>query len=128
MTKRKIKSYGALIESLKLRYEQKLRLEEAEHARQEKYRVEREAADNAKRGKTEREVTEKATLEKAKRALNVFLCHGSQDKPKVRDLYRYLRKRGIRPWFDEVDFNSWARLASRNPKGLWQRLTLSSFA
>jgi phosphonate transport system substrate-binding protein len=38
-----------------------------------------------------------------KRPLKVFLCHASVDKPKVRDLYRYLRKRGIRPWFDEVD-------------------------
>lgn len=37
------------------------------------------------------------------RPLKVFLCHTSQDKPKVRQLYRYLRRRGIRPWFDEVD-------------------------
>jgi formylglycine-generating enzyme required for sulfatase activity len=38
-----------------------------------------------------------------KRPLKVFLCHASLDKPKVRELYRYLRRRGIRPWFDEVD-------------------------
>jgi hypothetical protein len=37
------------------------------------------------------------------RALKVFLCHASSDKPKVRELYRYLRRRGIKPWFDEVD-------------------------
>ncbi|MBI3170094.1 MAG: TIR domain-containing protein [Chloroflexi bacterium] len=36
-----------------------------------------------------------------KRPLKVFLCHASTDKPKVRELYRYLRKRGIQPWFDE---------------------------
>lgn len=36
-----------------------------------------------------------------KRPLRVFLCHASQDKPKVRELYRYLRRRGIQPWFDE---------------------------
>src|SRR5260221_9131160 len=38
-----------------------------------------------------------------KRPLKVFLCHASVDKPKVRELYRYLRKRGIKPWFDEMD-------------------------
>jgi hypothetical protein len=38
-----------------------------------------------------------------KRPLKVFLCHASADKPKVRELYRYLRRRGIRPWFDEID-------------------------
>ncbi|MBL8097857.1 MAG: TIR domain-containing protein [Anaerolineales bacterium] len=36
-----------------------------------------------------------------KRPLKVFLCHASADKPKVRELYRYLRRRGINPWFDE---------------------------
>jgi formylglycine-generating enzyme required for sulfatase activity len=36
-----------------------------------------------------------------KRPLKVFLCHASTDKPKVRELYRYLRRRGIQPWFDE---------------------------
>jgi hypothetical protein len=34
------------------------------------------------------------------RPLKVFLCHASGDKPKVRELYRYLRKRGIQPWLD----------------------------
>lgn len=38
-----------------------------------------------------------------KHLLKVFLCHASADKPKVWELYRYLRKRGIKPWFDEVD-------------------------
>jgi formylglycine-generating enzyme required for sulfatase activity len=37
------------------------------------------------------------------RPLKVFLCHASADKQKVRELYRYLRRRGIKPWFDEVD-------------------------
>jgi hypothetical protein len=37
------------------------------------------------------------------RPLKVFLCHASADKPKARELYRYLRRRGIKPWFDEVD-------------------------
>jgi hypothetical protein len=38
-----------------------------------------------------------------KRRLKVFLCHASADKPKVRELYRYLRRRGVTPWFDEMD-------------------------
>ncbi len=38
-----------------------------------------------------------------KRPLKVFLCHASTDKPKVRELYRYLKRRGIQPWFDEED-------------------------
>lgn len=38
-----------------------------------------------------------------KRPLKVFLCHASTDKPKVRELYRYLKRRGINPWFDEED-------------------------
>jgi hypothetical protein len=37
------------------------------------------------------------------RHLKVFLCHASTDKPKVRELYRFLRRRRIRPWFDEID-------------------------
>jgi hypothetical protein len=39
----------------------------------------------------------------SQRPLKVFLCHASADKPQVRELYRYLRKRGIRPWLDEID-------------------------
>jgi hypothetical protein len=37
------------------------------------------------------------------RPLKVFLCHASQDKPKVRELYRTLRRRGIQPWLDAED-------------------------
>jgi len=40
-------------------------------------------------------------MPETKRPLKVFLCHASTDKPKVRELYRYLKKRGIQPWFDE---------------------------
>lgn len=42
-------------------------------------------------------------MPETKRPLKVFLCHASADKPKVRELYRYLRRRGIKPWFDEID-------------------------
>jgi formylglycine-generating enzyme required for sulfatase activity len=62
-------SYSALIESLKLRYEQKIQLEEAERARKEKIKreavekAEHEAAEKATREKAEKEATEKARLE-----------------------------------------------------------------
>jgi len=42
-------------------------------------------------------------MPETKRPLKVFLCHASADKQKVRELYRYLRRRGIKPWFDEMD-------------------------
>lgn len=38
-----------------------------------------------------------------KRPLKVFLCHASADKPKVRELYRYLKRRGVQPWLDAED-------------------------
>jgi hypothetical protein len=33
--------------------------------------------------------------------LRVFLCHGSEDKPTVREIYRRLRDDGVDPWLDE---------------------------
>jgi len=33
----------------------------------------------------------------------VFLCHASADKPKVRELYNWLKGQGFRPWLDEED-------------------------
>ena len=36
------------------------------------------------------------------RKLKVFLCHSSDDKPAVRDLYQRLKSEGwIDPWLDE---------------------------
>jgi hypothetical protein len=34
-------------------------------------------------------------------SFDVFLCHNSQDKPSVRELYQQLVEKGIKPWFDE---------------------------
>ena len=36
-----------------------------------------------------------------KRALQVFLCHSSGDKPTVRKLYQQLKNDGFQPWLDE---------------------------
>lgn len=33
----------------------------------------------------------------------VFLCHASDDKPRVRELYDRLKADGFEPWLDEVD-------------------------
>ncbi len=33
----------------------------------------------------------------------VFLCHSSEDKDKIRDLHRRLRRDGMHPWLDEED-------------------------
>jgi hypothetical protein len=43
-----------------------------------------------------------SSVEKTNRKLNVFLCHSSQDKPIVRELYqRLISENWIDPWLDE---------------------------
>src|SRR5579859_2005691 len=39
----------------------------------------------------------------ASRPLRVFLCHSSEDKPAVRQLYHQLKTGNITPWLDEED-------------------------
>src|SRR5690348_11404325 len=34
--------------------------------------------------------------------LQVFLCHGKEEKPRVRQLYRQLVDHGLDPWLDEM--------------------------
>jgi hypothetical protein len=38
-----------------------------------------------------------------KRPLKVFICHAHDDKAKARELYRFLKKRGMQPWLDAED-------------------------
>ena len=33
----------------------------------------------------------------------IFLCHASEDKAQVREVYRQLKALGFEPWLDEVD-------------------------
>ena len=33
----------------------------------------------------------------------IFLCHASEDKPKVREVYRRLQEEGFEPWLDEEE-------------------------
>jgi hypothetical protein len=35
--------------------------------------------------------------------LRVFLCHGKEDKPRVKELYAALKRDGFTPWLDEED-------------------------
>jgi hypothetical protein len=65
--KKKDESYKALVESLKLRYEQKLQLEKVERVRREKERLELEAAEKAEREKAEHEALQSAAREKLER-------------------------------------------------------------
>ncbi len=63
---RKAQGYDSLVESLKSRYEQKLRLEQEEGSRQEKYRKERETAEKIVREKAKQDAAEKARLKDEK--------------------------------------------------------------
>ena len=47
----------------------------------------------------------KAKAQRAAGRLKVFLCHASEDKPKVRSLYRKLKGDGFNPWLDEEDIH-----------------------
>lgn len=53
-----------------------------------------------------------------KRPLKVFLCHASADKPKVRELYRYLKRRGIQPWLDAENLIPGHKWEEEIPKAL----------
>lgn len=48
---------------------------------------------------------------------DVFLCHNSNDKPIIREIYARLIKMDLTPWFDEVDLpagSSWQREIEQN--------------
>lgn len=64
---KKEETYLALLQSLKLRHEQKLRIEAEEYARQEKEKRQREKTEKAAREKAARESAEKAARKKAER-------------------------------------------------------------
>jgi hypothetical protein len=49
-------------------------------------------------------------------SLNVFLCHASDDKPAIRELYEKLQLEGFDPWLDEVNLlpgQNWENEISR---------------
>ena len=54
----------------------------------------------------------------APRKLRVFLCHGSEDKAEVRNLYRKLRGDGLDPWLDEEKLLPGQRWQDEIPKAV----------
>lgn len=60
-----------------------------------------------------------SNMPQSKRPLKVFLCHASQDKPKVRELYRTLRRRGMQPWLDAEDLIPGQNWEVEIPKALY---------
>lgn len=57
-------------------------------------------------------------MSETQRPLKVFLCHARADKQKVRELYRYLRKRGIQPWLDAEDLVGGQNWREEIPKAI----------
>ena len=55
---------------------------------------------------------------KQPRKLRVFLCHGSEDKVEVRNLYRKLRDDGADPWLDEENLLPGQRWQDEIPKAV----------
>jgi len=52
-------------------------------------------------------------------SLSIFLCHASEDKPRVRALYRHLVADGYKPWLDEQNLlpgQNWRREITRAVK------------
>ena len=48
--------------------------------------------------------------------MNIFLCHASEDKNKVRELYRRLSKDGYAPWLDKENLLPGQEWAVEIPK------------
>lgn len=105
---KKEESYSALIESLKLRYKQKLKLEEAERARKEnleRVTAERLAQEKASRERAERETAEKIARENAEKesAEKVRLEAEEQARKKAarekakRETYENVKPKVIKP-------------------------------
>jgi formylglycine-generating enzyme required for sulfatase activity len=53
-------------------------------------------------------------------ATKIFLAHGSEDKPRVRNLYRDLKARGFDPWLDEEDLEPGQIWPVEIPKAIHQ--------
>jgi hypothetical protein len=54
----------------------------------------------------------------ANRPLRIFLCHATNDKPAVRELYRRLTADGFAPWLDEEDILPGQRWQVEIPKAV----------
>src|SRR5215510_10359255 len=52
---------------------------------------------------TPHESRRQCILEGARIVARIFLCHASEDKAQVREVYQQLKALGFAPWLDEVD-------------------------
>ena len=77
---KKDETYNALLESLRLRYEQKLKLEKEEHALKERERVEHEATKKIAQEKAERDAAEKAARENVEREVAVKVAREKAER------------------------------------------------
>lgn len=50
--------------------------------------------------------------------VQIFLCHASEDKPKVVEVYRFLQQQGFKPWLDKEDLLPGQRWDQEIPKAL----------
>ncbi|MCK6558708.1 TIR domain-containing protein [bacterium] len=50
--------------------------------------------------------------------VQIFLCHASEDKPKVVEVYRFLQQQGFKPWLDKEDLLPGQRWDEEIPKAL----------
>jgi hypothetical protein len=81
---------------------------------------------------------------KAKREYDVFLCHNSKDRDKVKEIGEKLKGRGILPWLAEDELkpgNNWlnelenqienikvaAVIIGENGRGPWQDIEINAF-
>lgn len=48
----------------------------------------------------------------------IFLCHASEDKPKVVEVYRFLKQQGFDPWLDQEDLLPGQRWDQEIPKAI----------
>lgn len=50
--------------------------------------------------------------------VQIFLCHASEDKPKVIEVYHFLKQQGFKPWLDKEDLLPGQRWDQEIPKAL----------
>jgi hypothetical protein len=50
--------------------------------------------------------------------VQIFLCHASEDKPQVEDIYRRLSELGFQPWMDKIDLLPGQRWQQEIPRVL----------
>ena len=58
---------------------------------------------------------------------DVFMAHSSKDKPLIRQIYRSLQERGIKPWLDEEEIAPGTRFQAEIQQAIDQIKTAAIF-